>query len=114
MASSTQDTFDALADSTRRKILAHLAEHDELSAGDIADRVSLVSRTGVSSHLRILRSAGLVQERKMGRYRLYSLTPDGPVRDALTFLNGLLGTAMESLTETGHEAVPSAGQRQTA
>jgi DNA-binding transcriptional ArsR family regulator len=82
--------FDALSDRVRRRILAVLGEHGELSVGEIAGHIDAVGRTTVSSHLRVLRTSGLVRERREGRNRLYSLDVDGAVRDALAFLQSLL------------------------
>jgi ArsR family transcriptional regulator, arsenate/arsenite/antimonite-responsive transcriptional repressor len=92
-----QDAFDALADPTRRQILVFLADHDEATAGDIAAQIGTIGRTAVSSHLRVLRSAALVTERRDGRFRYYSLDAHGPVRDALSFLQRLLGSSLKSL-----------------
>jgi len=87
---SAQDAFDALSDPTRRAILEFLARSGEVTAGAIADAVDDVGRTAVSSHLRVLRTGGLVEERKQGRYRYYELAADGPVLDALAFLQSIL------------------------
>lgn len=53
-----------------------LGEHGESSVGDLAARID-VSRPAVSQHLRILKDAGLVDERQQGRQRLYRLNADG-------------------------------------
>ena len=92
-----QEAFDALADPTRRQILLYLAEHEEATAGDIADQIGNVGRTAVSSHLRVLRTSSLVVERREGRYRYYSLDVQGPVREVLSFLESLLGSSLQSL-----------------
>jgi DNA-binding transcriptional ArsR family regulator len=63
--------FAALADSRRRRILELLGER-ERSAGEIAGAFD-VSWPAISRHLRLLREAGLVRERKDGRERLYTL-----------------------------------------
>src|SRR3954469_8926574 len=63
----------ALADPTRRELLALLAE-GEIAAGDLAARFP-VSRPAISRHLRVLREAGLVRCRTDGRRRLYALDP---------------------------------------
>ena len=60
----------------------------ELSAGQIASRVGDVSWAAVSQHLRVLREAGLVRERREGNHRLYradrrALGPLRPVLKAL-------------------------------
>jgi DNA-binding transcriptional ArsR family regulator len=95
-----QEAFDALADPTRRAILELLAENDELPVGEIASRIEHVGRTAVSSHLRILRKSGLIAERRDGRYRYVSLEPDGPVRDAMSFLQGLLRSGLPADVES--------------
>lgn len=88
--SAAQTAFEALSDPTRRRILHVLSEGKETSAGAIADAIEEIGRTAVSSHLRVLRNADLVIERKQGRFRYYSLHPEGPVQDALTFLQSIL------------------------
>ena len=65
--------FAALADPTRRAILA-LVRGGEVPAGEVAARFA-VSRPAISRHLRVLRQAGLVHERRSARQRLYSLDP---------------------------------------
>src|SRR5260370_13941300 len=92
-----QEAFDALADPTRRQILKFLANHGECSSGEIAGQIGTIGRTAVSSHLRVLRSAALVTERRDGRFRHYSLDAHGPARDVLSFLERLLGSSLESL-----------------
>ena len=69
--------FGALADPTRRAVL-DLLRAGRRPAGEIA-RVFPVSRPAISKHLRILRSAHLVEERREGRHRLYQLNP-APLR----------------------------------
>ena len=93
--------FDALSDRVRRQILAVLGEHGEMSVGDLAARVDTVGRTTVSSHLRVLRTSGLVHERREGRHRLYSLDVDGAVRDAFVFLQSILRDAVDGLPSPG-------------
>ena len=68
----------ALADPTRRELLALLAA-GELAAGQLADRFP-VSRPAISRHLRVLREAGLVTSRTDGKRRLYALDPR-PLRE---------------------------------
>ena len=65
--------FRALADATRRQILVHLRSGD-LAAGQIAERFP-ISGPSVSRHLAVLRSAGLVTERRAANRLLYSLVP---------------------------------------
>ena len=67
--------MDALGDPTRRAIFERLRS-GPLSVGEIAAEVP-VSRPAVSQHLRVLKEAGLVTERRNGTRRLYRLDPDG-------------------------------------
>ena len=67
----TRDVFHAIADPTRRRILELLVE-GERSVRRLAERFP-VSRPAISQHLRVLRRAGLVSERRVGRERRYSL-----------------------------------------
>ena len=65
--------FRALADPSRRQILDRLIASDA-SVNELAEGFSR-SRPAVSRHLRILREATLVVERREGRRRVYSLNP---------------------------------------
>jgi ArsR family transcriptional regulator, arsenate/arsenite/antimonite-responsive transcriptional repressor len=96
MAAAENQAFEALADPTRRTILRLLATQGESAAGDIVAQVDAVSRTGVSSHLRVLRTSGLIRERKQGRYRLYSLEPRA-VDEVVAFLAELYSTSLAGL-----------------
>src|ERR1700726_4677980 len=58
-------TFAALADPTRRRILAHLA-HGDRCVTDLA-RPHAMSLPAVSKHLRVLEKAGLLRRRRYGR-----------------------------------------------
>jgi DNA-binding transcriptional ArsR family regulator len=71
---SPEAAFHALADPTRRAVLDLLRQGSQ-SAGQIASAFP-VSRPAVSKHLRLLRRAHLVQERKEGRHRFYQLNPE--------------------------------------
>ncbi len=75
---SSIDVFHAVADPTRRAILDRLRERSA-PATDLA-RGFRMSRPAVSKHLRVLRQADLVRERKEGRQRIYQLNP-APLRD---------------------------------
>jgi DNA-binding transcriptional ArsR family regulator len=70
-ALAAESVFKALADPTRREILA-LLRHGQQPAGAIAERFA-VSRPAISKHLRLLRQAKLVIEAREGRTRLYQL-----------------------------------------
>ncbi len=68
------ETFGALADSNRAKILHSLVDQ-ELCVCDIACVVG-ISESAISQHLRILRTLRLVKQRKEGRMMYYSLNDD--------------------------------------
>ncbi|OSY35588.1 MULTISPECIES: ArsR/SmtB family transcription factor [Pseudonocardia] len=93
--------FDALADPTRRNILCMLTDGAECSAGEIATQAPAVTRTTVSAHLRILRTAGLVNERRAGRNRYYSLDADGPAGTVMTTLDRIFGSASPAPEPSG-------------
>lgn len=65
------DTWNALADPTRRQILNMLREGDK-NAGEIAAAFS-ISKPSVSHHLNILREAGMIDGEKRGQNINYSL-----------------------------------------
>ena len=67
--------FDAMADPTRRRIMVLLGD-GERTATEIADAIDHVGRSAVSNHLRILRSSNLINERRSGRYRYYSVNAE--------------------------------------
>ena len=71
---SLAETFSALADSNRAKIIYSLA-NQELCVCDIACVVR-ISESAISQHLRILRTLRLVKQRKEGRMIYYSLNDD--------------------------------------
>jgi DNA-binding transcriptional ArsR family regulator len=71
-----QNTLDAIAEPRRREIL-RLVRAAELPAGHIAAHFGDVSRPAISQHLRVLREAGLVSERRDGTRRLYRARPEG-------------------------------------
>ena len=64
-------SFKAISDERRRKILTILGKAD-VNAGDIARRFK-ISQPTISNHLKILKEAGLVKERKVKQNRIYSL-----------------------------------------
>ena len=63
--------YKAIADDTRRKILEHLSQ-GETAAGEIASKFD-ISKPAISNHLKILKEADIVNERKVKQNRLYSL-----------------------------------------
>jgi DNA-binding transcriptional ArsR family regulator len=65
------DVYEALADATRREIIAMLAQH-ERPAGDIAERFPIAGPS-VSRHLKVLRESGLISYRQQAQSRIYRL-----------------------------------------
>ena len=61
-----QRVFEALASTTRRKILAYLSKA-EMTAGEIAARFE-ISKPAVSQHLSVLENAGLVETSRDGKF----------------------------------------------
>src|SRR3954449_4610195 len=67
--------MEALGDPTRRAIFERLAGGPR-AVGELADEFP-ISRPAVSQHLKVLKDAGLVVDRRDGTRRLYQLDPDG-------------------------------------
>jgi len=89
--------FSALADPNRRALLGVIGEDEELTVSELAARFQGIGRTAISGHLRVLRLAGLVSERREGRYRFYSLT-SSPAEAVVTFLAYIYRNSLEQLT----------------
>jgi DNA-binding transcriptional ArsR family regulator len=70
-----QAGLEALADPTRFSIFQSLAG-GPMAVSELADRFP-VSRPAVSQHLRVLKNAGLVMDRKAGARRIYEVNPVG-------------------------------------
>lgn len=77
--------FSALADPTRRAILAMLLE-DDMAVTDVAQPFTM-SLAAVSKHLQILTRAGLVAQERRGRVIWCKLEPDA-LREASTWMQG--------------------------
>ena len=88
------EVFEAVAQPKRREILRLLA-HEELSAGTIASHFS-VTQPAISQHLRVLKEAGLVRERREGARRLYRVRPEG-LADLHDFLTDVLPAGLRRL-----------------
>jgi DNA-binding transcriptional ArsR family regulator len=94
------DGWGALADGTRRAIVARLAD-GPMAVGDLAAELP-VSRSAVSQHLKVLKDAGLVSERPAGTRRIYRLNPVAvaALRDQLdTFWRRALAGYTDVVTE---------------
>jgi ArsR family transcriptional regulator len=65
------ESIKALSDKTRREILSLLKQSD-LTAGEISNQFSMTQAT-ISHHLTILKEAGLVDDRRDGKFIYYAL-----------------------------------------
>lgn len=74
-----RDVFDAIADPTRRRLIRLLAEGEEIPLHALTAQFP-IGRTAVSKHLTILKEAGLVVDRKIGRETRYRLNA-APLRE---------------------------------
>jgi uncharacterized protein YndB with AHSA1/START domain/DNA-binding transcriptional ArsR family regulator len=74
-----RDVYVAIADPTRRKLLRLLADAEELPLHELTAQFQM-GRTAVSKHLAILKEAGLVADRKVGRETRYRLNA-APLRE---------------------------------
>ena len=78
-------TFAALADPTRRGVLARLMDEPGLSVSELAQPFSL-KLPGMTKHLDVLSDAGLITRTKTGRTVSVNLSPE-PMREAMAWLN---------------------------
>jgi DNA-binding transcriptional ArsR family regulator len=94
----------ALADGTRRTILSVVRDRPR-AVGEIAGEVAM-SQQAVSHHLRVLRGAGLVSERREGTRHLFVVRSDGfdVVR---TFLDDFWPTHLRALKRAAETAARS-------
>ncbi len=103
MAEPLDIVFSALADSTRRAILAMLLE-DDMAVTDLADPFDM-SLAAISKHLQVLVEAGLISQEKRGRVKWCKLEPDA-LREASVWMlafgqmGGLDLDAFERFLET--------------
>jgi DNA-binding transcriptional ArsR family regulator len=117
MAAATADalsvTFGALADPTRRTILARLAEGDA-AVNDLAALFPAISLQAVSKHLHVLERAGLVTRGRNSRQRPAHLRAE-PIAEASAWLAYYRRFYEESLDRLGEhlarlkQAEPEAG-----
>jgi DNA-binding transcriptional ArsR family regulator len=102
-------TFTALADPTRRGMLASLL-NGEKSVGELAAPYSM-SFAGAAKHVGVLERAGLVERRKVGRQQLCRLRPQ-QLREAHAYLGQWERfwterlDALEALIRDDHDEVP--------
>jgi DNA-binding transcriptional ArsR family regulator len=100
-ASAVDAALRALAEPRRREIL-RLVWDRERAAGDIASHFD-VTRPAVSQHLRVLKEADLVDERRDGTRRLYLAKRD-TVADLRRFLDDYWSDALTRLRDVAEDA----------
>lgn len=83
-----QSTLKALSDPTRREIL-NLLKGGPLPAGELAGRFEM-SGAAVSKHLSVLKEAGLIRDRREGRFIIYELNAS-VLEEVMLWLRGLRG-----------------------
>lgn len=80
---SKPDIFKALADPTRRSILAKLLAEGELPVNELIKNLN-VSQSACSQHLRVLRDIDVVRQRQEATSRIYHLNPE-PLREVFDY-----------------------------
>ena len=89
-----ETALKAIAEPNRRRILT-LVRDEEMSSGEIASHFD-ISAPAVSQHLKVLKEAGLVDERRNGTRRLYSLRRAGLI-DLREFLETFWSAGLDRL-----------------
>jgi DNA-binding transcriptional ArsR family regulator len=90
----------AIAEPRRQEIL-RLVWRRERPAGDVASHFE-ISRPAISKHLRILKEAGLVEERREGTQRLYRARPEG-LADASRFLESFWDEGLAAIKRSAED-----------
>jgi DNA-binding transcriptional ArsR family regulator len=91
---AVDEALRALADPGRRRILT-LVRTEERTAGEIAAELP-VTWPAVSQHLRVMKGAGLIAERRDGTRRYYRARPEG-LADVRAFLDGFWDEKLQTL-----------------
>jgi DNA-binding transcriptional ArsR family regulator len=102
------EVFEAIAQPKRREILRLLAAK-ERSAGEVASKFA-VTQPAISQHLKVLKDAGLINERRDGTRRLYSVRAEG-LDDLHGFLADVLPGRLEELKRVVERDQRSGGGR---
>lgn len=82
-----QAVFLALADPTRRALIARLSQLEAETASSLARRFP-ITRQAISKHFAVLEEAGLVTSRQVGRERRYVLNPQ-PLQQANAWIESI-------------------------
>jgi DNA-binding transcriptional ArsR family regulator len=90
------DSFDALADPTRRQLIEMLRQGPH-SVNELAEALP-VSQPAVSQHLKVLKRAHLVKSRKQGNQRIYTINADG-LAELRDYVEGLWQDVLTAFQE---------------
>jgi DNA-binding transcriptional ArsR family regulator len=94
---TTDAVLRALAEPRRRRILTLVGDR-EIPAGEIADHFD-ITHQAVSQHLRVLKDAGLLRERRAGTRRLYAIRPEA-IESVRAYLDELWPASLARLKAT--------------
>lgn len=105
------DVYEALADPTRREIVAILAA-GERRAGDIADRFPIAGPS-VSRHLKVLRESGLISYRRDATSRIYRVESE-PLEEVRQWMHAQIERVRERFDRLGAhlDSIKQADERQ--
>jgi DNA-binding transcriptional ArsR family regulator len=95
----TYDALAALADPTRRSLFERLRRREH-AVGELAKALG-VSQPAVSQHLRVLRRARLVRERRKGARHYFRASPEGLVK-LKRYVDGLWDDVLEAYAREDH------------
>ena len=102
---NAERALDALGDRTRRRIFVRLRRR-AFYAGELA-RGMKVTRSAVSQHLQVLRTAGLVEVRSEGTRRLYQVDRRG-IEALRQWLSGFWDETLSAFKEAAERAAVKA------
>jgi DNA-binding transcriptional ArsR family regulator len=95
-----ETVLKAIAEPRRQEIL-RLIWQRERAAGDVAAHFD-ISRPAISKHLRILKEAGLLAERRVGTQRLYRARPER-LADARRFLESFWDQGLAAIKRSAED-----------
>jgi len=97
MAPQTLDTFQVIADPSRRKMLMLLSD-DSLTINSLAGHFDM-SRPAVSKHIKVLHSAGFITIQDIGRERYCTLKQDGfnDLQEWISFFDSFWSSKLKKL-----------------
>ena len=103
-----ETVLKAIAEPRRQEILRLLWQR-ERAAGDVAAHFD-ISRPAISKHLRILKEAGLLEERHAGTRRLYRARPER-LADARRFLESFWDEGLAAIKRSAEDDARGRGRR---